>query len=122
MKLHEHRQARMNLIGRYGPGAIEVNGRTYAAPCILAPGFVQEHWIPDSNALDAGALAPVWELQARIVLLGSATPVPTAKVRELRAQLAARQVALESMDLGAACRTYNVLAQEDRAVVALLFP
>jgi len=26
------------------------------------------------------------------------------------------------MDLGAACRTYNVLAQEDRAVVALLFP
>jgi uncharacterized protein len=26
------------------------------------------------------------------------------------------------MDLGAACRTYNVLAQEDRSVAALLFP
>ncbi len=112
----------MNLIGRYGPGAIEVNGRTFTAPLILAPGLVHENWIADSNALDASALAPVWELQARIVLLGATTPVPTAQLRELRSLLAARQVALESMDLGAACRTYNVLAQEDRAVAALLFP
>jgi len=112
----------MNLIGRYGPGAIEINGRTFTAPMILAPGFVQENWIADGNALDAGALAPIWELQARIVLLGAASPVSATKVRELRALLAARQVALESMDLGAACRTYNVLAQEDRAVAALLFP
>jgi uncharacterized protein len=122
MKLHEHRQARMNLIGRYGPGAIEVNGRTFTAPLILAPGFVHENWIANSSALDAGSLAPIWELQARIVLLGAASPVSTTTLRELRALLAARQVALESMDLGAACRTYNVLAQEDRAVAALLFP
>ncbi len=112
----------MNLIGRYGPGAIEVNGRTFTAPLILAPGFAHENWIADGSALDAGALAPIWELQARIVLLGTATPMPATKLRELRALLAARQVALESMDLGAACRTYNVLAQEDRAVAALLFP
>ena len=29
---------------------------------------------------------------------------------------------VEVMDTSAACRTYNVLAQEDRAVAALLFP
>jgi uncharacterized protein len=45
-----------------------------------------------------------------------------ASLRALRAPLAARDVALEVMDLGAACRTYNVLAQEDRPVAALLFP
>ncbi|RYG98549.1 MAG: hypothetical protein EON57_12485, partial [Alphaproteobacteria bacterium] len=34
----------------------------------------------------------------------------------------ARGIALEAMDLGAACRTYNVLAQEDRQVVGLFLP
>jgi uncharacterized protein len=40
----------------------------------------------------------------------------------LRRMLEARGVALEVMNLGAACRTYNVLAQERREVVAGLFP
>jgi uncharacterized protein len=30
-------------------------------------------------------------------------------------------VALEVMDLGAACRTYNILVQEERRVIAALF-
>jgi uncharacterized protein len=121
MKLHELQQARMNLVGNYGSGAIEVNGRRLASPCILAPGFVLEDWISELALLNLESLAPVWALQPRILLLG-AVALPVATVKMLRAPLAARQVALEAMDLGAACRTYNVLAQEDRAVVALLFP
>jgi uncharacterized protein len=121
MKLHEHLQARMNLIGRYGGGAIEVNGRAYSRPFIVAPGFLHEAWIDGIAALQPEALAPVWPLEPRIVLVGSSAP-PQSAARALRAPLTARNIALEAMDLGAACRTYNVLAQEDRAVVALLFP
>ena len=40
----------------------------------------------------------------------------------LRRSVEARGVSLEFMSLGAACRTYNVLAHERRAVVAGLFP
>lgn len=121
MKLHEHNQARMNLVGRYGPGGIEVNGRQYMRPVILAPGFLHAEWILSSGELDAAALAPVWPQEPRILLLGGAG-FASAQLRALRQGLAARQVALEAMDLGAACRTYNVLAQEERAVAALLFP
>lgn len=121
MKLHEHRQAQMHLISRYGNGELVINGKRLSAPCIVAPGFLSEVWIADLGALTLDALLPVWPLGPRIVLLG-ADPVPMAAARLLRAPLAARQVALETMDLGAACRTYNVLAQEDRAVVALLLP
>lgn len=121
MKLHELQQARMNLVGRYAPGMIEVNGRSLGAPCILAPGFLHAEWITDIAGLDIEALAPVWPLQPRILLLGATAPTATA-LKMLRAPLAARQIALEAMDLGAACRTYNVLAQEDRPVAALLFP
>ena len=67
------------------------------------------------------SLAPVWPLEPRIVLLGGSGFLPDG-IKALRSALAARQAALEVMDLGAACRTYNVLAQEDRPVVALLFP
>lgn len=111
----------MNLVDRIGAGGIAVNGRDIATPFILAPGFLREDWIGGIAALDAGALEPLWELSPRIVLLGG-TPVPPDRLRPLRALFASRQVALEAMDLGAACRTYNVLAQEDRAVAALLFP
>lgn len=121
MKLHEHILARMNLVGRYGPEGIEVNGRRYQHPVIVAPGFLLENWIADAAALSPADLAPLWPLDPRIVLLGG-TGVSTEQSRALRRTLAAREIALESMDLGAACRTYNVLAQEDRAVAALLLP
>jgi len=121
MKLHEHRQSHMNLISRYGDGEILINGKQLAAPCIVAPGFLHSDWIRLLDELTLEALEPVWTLQPRILLLG-APQAPMAAARLLRPALAARQVALETMELGAACRTYNVLAQEDRSVAALLFP
>jgi uncharacterized protein len=121
MKLHEHRQSHMNLISRYGNGEIVINGQRFGAPCIVAPGFLHSDWIGALTDLTLESLAPVWALQPRILLLGAAQS-PAAAARTLRPVLAARQLALEPMDLGAACRTYNVLAQEDRSVAALLFP
>jgi uncharacterized protein len=121
MKLHEHIQQRMNLVGRYGATGIEVHGQLLAGPVILAPGFLQPQWIGSAAELAVEALEPVWPLEPRIVLLGG-SGFPPAAVKALRSALTARQAALEVMDLGAACRTYNVLAQEDRPVVALLFP
>lgn len=111
----------MNLVGRYGPGELLVNGRRFTAPLVVAPGFLQEEWIATIDALAPEALAPVWHLQPRIALLGS-DERPAGCLKAVRGEFITRQIALEPMDLGAACRTYNVLAQEDRAVVALLFP
>ncbi len=121
MKLHEHRQSHMNLISRYGDGEILINGQRLSAPCIVAPGFLHSGWIGALSELTLESIEPVWTLQPRILLLG-APQSPTAAARNLRPVLAARQLALEAMELGAACRTYNVLAQEDRSVAALLFP
>ncbi|MFO7325443.1 MAG: Mth938-like domain-containing protein [Pseudomonadota bacterium] len=121
MKLHEHIQRHMNLVSRYGPAGIEVNGMNHARPLILAPGFIHADWIAGPEQLTPESLAPLWPLDPRVVLVG-ATGVAVAGLKSLRSFLATRQVALEVMDLGAACRTYNVLAQEERQVVALLFP
>jgi uncharacterized protein len=46
------------------------------------------------------------------------SPVPA----KLRSALRASGIALEPMDTGAACRTYNVLVAEGRQVSAALIP
>ena|SRR4249920_376658 len=121
MKLHEHRQPQLNLISRYGEGRVIIEGQEITAPCIVAPGVLHTDWIKSLQALTLESLAVVWPLQPRILLLGCAVRAGDS-LRDIRRQLAARDVGLEAMDLGAACRTYNVLAQEDRAMAALLFP
>jgi uncharacterized protein len=119
MKLHEQHQPQLNLIRRYARGIIVVEDREILAPCMVAPGFLHTAWIDSPVSLTLDSLSVLWPLEPRILLLGSDVP---AGARELRQQLAARDISLESMDLGAACRTYNVLAAEDRPVAALLFP
>lgn len=120
MKLHEH-PARINIIGGHAPGKIQVNGRWLEAPFLLAPTLLQDAWLSGPEALDMESMAELWPLDPRVLLLGI-NRRDLAAVKGLRGPLAARQVALEVMDVGAACRTYNVLAQEDRPVAALLFP
>ncbi|TMJ63258.1 MAG: hypothetical protein E6G83_17345 [Alphaproteobacteria bacterium] len=67
-------------------------------------------------------LAPVIEHGGvEILVLGlgrSTSAVPAA----LRTALRTAGIALEAMDTGAACRTYNVLVAEDRRVAAALVP
>ena len=66
-------------------------------------------------------LEGVFGTGAQIVLLGAGETQRFASAA-VRASFRARRVALECMTLGAACRTYNILAGEERPVAAGLFP
>jgi len=121
MKLHEHASRQLNQIARYGAGEIRIADQVLNAPCIVAPGLLVTDWIAGPESLDIDALQALLPLAPRIVLLGSALHAG-GPWQPLRRALASREIALEAMDLGAACRTYNVLVQEDRPVAALLFP
>jgi uncharacterized protein len=78
-------------------------------------------WEPASFAELAPAhLEAILALKPELVLLGTG-PTQRFPAATIRAALAARGVGLEVMDLGAACRTFNVLVQEERQVAAALF-
>jgi uncharacterized protein len=62
-------------------------------------------------------LAPSAEVE--IVLLGCGPRAALVPAR-LRAELRAAGVTLETMDTGAACRTFNLLQVEGRRVAAML--
>lgn len=105
----------------YTRGEVQVGAERLHAPFIISAERLIRDWPVRTTAeLDLAALAPLLELAPQVVLIGSDGGIDPGA--PWRSQLLARSVAVELMDLGAACRTYNVLAQERRAVVAGLFP
>jgi uncharacterized protein len=80
-----------------------------------------EDWTPKTFAeLTAAHLEPILALKPELVLLGtgSSQRFPPSAIRSV---FTVQGVGLEAMDLGAACRTFNILVQEERRVVAALF-
>ena len=109
-------------VRRYEPGEIIVGEQVLRAPCLLSAQHIVADWSARSVAgLVEADLAAVLALEPRVVLLGT-DAVGERPPLALRRQLEARGIAVETMGLGAACRTYIVLVQENRPVVAGLFP
>jgi uncharacterized protein len=122
MRLALESDPNINLIRSYGEGVITVGARSIAHACVVAPGALITDWTATSIAeLTEAQLEIVFNTRATIVLLG-AQGAPQLPSAALRALCRNRGIALETMNLGAACRTYNILAGEQRAVVAGLFP
>ena len=109
-----------NLITRVGSAGIHVGEDVLDASFIISPAELLPRWpVVDVAALDLAALAPALALSPEILVLGTG-PRIQFPARELFAALAAQGIGLEVMDTAAACRTYNVLAGEERAVVGAI--
>ena len=129
MRLALDSDPRINLVRRYGNGELLIGAQLITRPCIVSPERLQLDWAVSSfeqlcslaEAALSGAIEPLLSLHAGIVLIGAGAsqPLPGSA---LRAAFQRRAIALECMNLGAACRTYNILANEQRPVVAALFP
>jgi uncharacterized protein len=122
MKLLLDTNTSILTIRAYKPGEVQVSDQTLRAPFIISPQQLIIDWSPGAPAsLDATALAPLLALKVNVLLLGTGAKLVRPPYA-LRQHLEARGIALEAMDLGAACRTYNVLATEGRLVAAGIFP
>ncbi len=122
MRLVLDTDSRLHLVRRYGEGVVVVGEHALTRPLIVAPTRLLTDWSATSlDELNAAQLEPLFALGAQVILLGSGErqSFPAAAVR---AACRERGLALECMTLGAACRTYNILATEQRSVAAGLFP
>jgi len=109
-----------HFIRAWEPGRIRIAERWVSGHVIVSAERVVEGWTmaaPDAPTLED--LAPALELAPTILLLGTGTREFLPDV-ELMAELAQRRIGLEIMSTPAACRTFNVLLQERRRVVAAL--
>jgi uncharacterized protein len=106
-------------IEAYGSGGFRFAGMSHRGSLLCLPSGIYA-WEP-ADPLDAASLAPALaeKTAMRVLILGTGErqvfPAP-----EVRRAFAQAGVALEPMDTGAACRTYNVLLGEGRPVGAAL--
>ena len=122
MRLALDSDPRINLVRRYDAGVIVIGEQHITRPCIVTPQQLLLDWSASSiGELSESDLKPLLAQRADIVLLGEGE-TQQLPGSSLRALFGAQGIALECMSLGAACRTYNILASEARSVLAGLFP
>jgi uncharacterized protein len=121
MKFTLDAAAGLNLIRSYAPGEIRIAEQVIQSSCIVTGDQVITDWEPPTlDDLTVDHLEAIFALRPELVILGTGARQRFAPA-PVRAAFATRVVGLEAMDLGAACRTFNILVQEERRVAAALF-
>ncbi|CAN7366722.1 Mth938-like domain-containing protein [Rhizobacter sp. LjRoot28] len=117
MKLHPDRLEGVNAVFGHGPGEISVNTTVYRHSVIVPwVGEIIDWQVAGFEQLTADHFARVAALKPELVIFGSGPRIRFPAAALMR-PLIERGIGLETMDTGAACRTYNVLAAEGRSVV-----
>jgi uncharacterized protein len=121
MKFTLEDSSRVNLVRGYSPQEIRIGNQRLNASCIVTADTLITQWDPASFAdLKPEHLETILALKPEVVLLGTG-PTQRFPPTAIRAAFTTRGMGLEVMDLGAACRTFNILVQEERRVAAALF-
>ena len=107
-------------IRSYQAGHVVINDQAYTKSLVLAPKQLMTDWPPQSaDELTEADFEMLTELQPDLVLLGTGEKQVFPPL-SLYAPLLQKNIAVEVMNTGAACRTYNILASEGRKVIAAL--
>jgi uncharacterized protein len=109
------------VIESYCTEGFRVSGIVHRGAILVLPRATFAWPVATIAEISLESLAPILGGELRVLLLGCGKrmlPVPPA----LRQALRQREIVVDPMDTGAACRTYNVLLAEDRQVAAALLP
>ncbi len=118
VKIHLDMGNGRRAIRGYEPGRLRIDDDLYECSLILMPEGIVPDWRPRHfGELDAENLALLAQYRPEIVLLGTGSLLRFPPPAWLAPFFTAR-IGVECMDTGAACRTYNLLVGEGRAVVA----
>ena|SRR5438067_7362995 len=118
MKLQPDRSD-AQTISAHGPGWVAVGGEKITASVILGSRGQRVQWAARFEDLGPEHFAQLADMKVEVVIFGSGPRIRFPKPAWL-APLAAARIGIETMDTAAACRTYNILAQEGRDVAAAL--
>lgn len=114
------------IIQSYASRVFKVSGEVYDTPLIVMPDSVQEWEIDGISDVSSLTLDHFQYFMDNVdhfdvILLGCGVDMAFLSA-ELRGELKAEGLCVDSMTTGAACRTYNVLMAEGRRVICALLP
>ena len=107
------------ILTGYGAGGFKVNNETIQGSIFLLPDRLQP-W-PATEPFNPEHLTQLFDQLdgIDIILIGTGKNIAFIPPH-IRASLKAKNIAIDAMNTGAACRTYNVLLSEERRVAAAL--
>ncbi|MDR5738463.1 MULTISPECIES: Mth938-like domain-containing protein [unclassified Caballeronia] len=120
MKLHQESSGALNTITSYGDGFVAINLQRHEGSVIVIPDAPVADWpVSSFDALTPEHFEVLVQAAPEVVIFGSGGKLRFPHPR-LVARLAKHRIGVETMDFGAACRTYNILMSEGRRVAAAL--
>jgi uncharacterized protein len=109
-----------NVFTGYGDDYVRLGIVVYRENIVVTPDRIVSGWCPAGfEQLAEEDFAAIALLQPEIVLLGTGAKQRFPSPRLTRALVEAR-IGLDVMDTPAACRTFNILAAEERKVAAAI--
>jgi uncharacterized protein len=113
----------LQVIRTYGPGRFMIGEREWRQPVLVTASFTEPWDVTTADKVAPDNLVPLQRAAAPIefLVLGCG-PRSLFIAPDIRAALKSIDLALEVLDTGSACRTYNVLLAEGRRVAAALIP
>lgn len=110
--------AENHAVQAYTDHQIQINSIVYERSLIVSKNeIITELTINDIQEINEQYLQQLIKFKPEVIIIGHENtgkfpPMP------IISQLSQQRIGIECMSIGAACRTYNVLLSEERAVVA----
>jgi uncharacterized protein len=120
MKFHLIQSDNKNLITGYDLNWVEVNQVRHQSSLIVTPDQLLLEWsVKTIKDINENSFEAIKSLDIEIILLGTANTQEHLEPRLLE-YFSKKNIAIESMSNQSACRTYNILANEERKVLLAL--
>ena len=116
MKFHLIQSDNKNLITGYDSNWVEVNQERYHSSLIMTPNQLLLEWpVKSIKDIKENSFEAIESLNVEIILLGTGNIQEHLEPRLIE-YFSKKNIAIESMNNQSACRTYNILANEERKV------
>jgi len=120
MKFHLIQSDNKNLITGYDLNWVEVNQVRHQSSLIVTPDQLLLEWsVKTIKDINENSFEAIKSLDIEIILLGTGNTQEHLESRLLE-HFSNKNIAIESMSNQSACRTYNILANEERKVLLAL--
>jgi uncharacterized protein len=120
MKFHLIQSDNKNLITGYDLNWVEVNQTRHESSLIMTPDRLFLEWsVKTILDMKENSFKAIESLDIEIILLGTGNTQEHLEPKLLE-YFSKKNIAIESMSNQSACRTYNILANEERKVLLAL--
>jgi len=120
MKFHLIKSDNKNLITGYGLNWVEVNQERHQTSLIITPNQLLLEWpFKTIKDIKENSFEAIESFNIEIILLGTGNTQEHLEPKILE-YFSKKNMAVECMNNQSACRTYNILANEERKVLLAL--